>query len=149
MKKPIKPNKPVAPKKPKNFSTVTKNSIVRIYDGDSVMSKIREISDEITSAGLIFDADKVYLESEPYYYEDYEDYEIFLKYFDTAKIVNPSYESQLKAYEKKLATYKAKLDLYNKAIEKYNSEMEEYQRLADLKTIEELKKRGFKIELKT
>lgn len=147
MKKPIKPKKPVAPKKPKNFSTVTKNSIVRIYDGDSVMSKIRVISDEITSAGMIFDADKVYLESS--YYDDYEDYETFLKYSDTAKIVNPSYESQLKAYEKKLAIYKAKLDLYNKAIEKYNSEMEEYQRLADLKTIEELKKRGFKIEIKT
>lgn len=145
MKEPIKPNKPVAPKKPKNFSTVTKNSIVRIYDGDNVMSKIREISDEITSAGMIFDADKVFLESS-YYYEDYE---IFLKYSYTAKIVNPSYESQLKTYEKKLPIYKAKLDLYNKAIEKYNSEMEEYQRLADLKTIEELKKRGFKIELKT
>lgn len=144
MKKPIKPNKPVAPKKPKNFSTVTKNSIVRIYDGDNVMSKIRVISDEITSAGMIFDADKVFLESEPYY-------ETFLKYSDVieTKIVNPSYESQLKAYEKKLAIYKAKLDLYNKAIEKYNSEMEEYQRLADLKTIEELKKRGLKIEIKT
>lgn len=148
MKKPIKPAKPSIPKKPEEFSIVTEKVFVRIYDGDNVMEKIREIQDKITSFGMIFDIEKVYLDSESSYYEDYE---TFLKYQDPieTKIPNLLYDNQLKVYNRKLPIYKAKLELYNKAMEKYESGMKEYQRLVDLNTIEQLKKRGLKIELQT
>lgn len=144
MKKPIKPKKLVAPKKPERFLWIEESIESVLRPGDKLVDSTEHIKDQLFEHGMIFDINKLLFDIDP-------DHQAILRYSDKAKIKfkNPHYENQLKAYEKKLPIYKAKLDLYNKAIEKYNSEMEEYQRLADLKTIEELKKRGFKIELKT
>lgn len=111
-KQPIKPHKPIEPKK---FLPEVKQH-VSIYDGTS-------LSDILKAVGSV-DANTVCFTSTRGYYDDY-DYQFE---WNAAPKVNPLYEIQMSEYTKNVKEYNKKLEVYNNDLKDYNALNKQYLR---------------------